>query len=144
MSFKVNDNELLKKYTKIWKKVSNLMDIKLGSEPIFGDNDKYIKTKMKIYRDKTNTNFQGKKIPKENDLYKYLSLIMPDSVIIINKKYYPQILLEECRHEIKKSKMENLINDDLEPSSSDDESDNESHDESDNEYDNEPDTESQN
>ena len=144
MSFKVNDNELLKKYTKIWKKVSNLMDIKLGSEPIFGDNDKYIKTKKKIYRDKTNTNFQGKKIPKENDLYKYLSLIMPDSVIIINKKYYPQILLEECRHEIKKSKMENLINDDLEPSSSDDESDNESHDESDNEYDNEPDTESQN
>ena len=69
---------------------------------------------------------------------------MPDSVIIINKKYYPQILLEECRHEIKKSKMENLINDDLELSSSDDESDNESHDESDNEYDNEPDTESQN
>ena len=36
--------------------------------------------------------------------------------------------------------MENLINDDLKPSSSDDESDNES----DNEYDNEPDTGSQN
>ena len=55
MSFKVNENELLKKYTKIWKKVSNLMNIKFGSEPIFGDNDKYIKTKIKIYRDKKNT-----------------------------------------------------------------------------------------
>ena len=66
---------------------------------------------------------------------------MLDSVIIVNEKYYPQILLEECRHEIKKSKMEN---DDLKPRSSDDESDSESNNESDNEYDNEPDTESQN
>ena len=84
MSFKVTDNELLKKYTKIWKNVSNFMNIKIGSEPIFGDNDKYIKIKIKTYRDKTNTNFQGQKIPKENALYKCLSLIMLDSVIIVN------------------------------------------------------------
>ena len=50
---------------------------------------------------------------------------MLDSVIIVNKKYYPQILLEECKYEIKKTKIENLINDDLEQSSSDEESDNE-------------------
>ena len=50
---------------------------------------------------------------------------MLDSVIRANKKYYPQTLLEECKYEIKKNKMENLINDDLDPSSSD-ESDNES------------------
>ena len=29
MSFKVNDNKLLKKYNKIWEKISNLLDIKL-------------------------------------------------------------------------------------------------------------------
>ena len=51
--------------------------------------------------------------------------MMLDSVIRANKRYYPQILLEECKYEIKKTKMENLINDDLDPSSSD-ESDNES------------------
>ena len=50
---------------------------------------------------------------------------MLDSVTIVNKKYYPQILLEECKYEIKKTKIENLINDDLEQSSSDEESDNE-------------------
>ena len=44
MSFKVSDNKLLKKYTKIWEKVSNLMNIKFDSEPVYGDNDKYIKT----------------------------------------------------------------------------------------------------
>ena len=43
MSFKVSDNKLLKKCTKIWERVSNLMNIKFDSEPVYGDNDKYIK-----------------------------------------------------------------------------------------------------
>ena len=88
MSFKVNDNRLLKKYTKIWEKVSILMNIEFDSEPVYGDNDKYIKAKIKSYGDKVNTNFQGKKVPKENASYKCLSLIMLDSVIRVSKKYY--------------------------------------------------------
>ena len=131
MSFKASDNKLLKNYNKIWEKVSSLMNIKFESEPVYGDNDKYIKTKIKSYGDKISTNFQSQKIPKGNASYKCLSLVMLDSVIRANKKYYPQTLLEECKHEIKKNKMENLINDDLNPSLSD-ESDNESGNESDN------------
>ena len=77
-------------------------------------------------RYKKDTNFQGNKIPKENATYKCLSLIMLGSVTRVSKKYYPQTLLEECKHEIKNNKMENLINDDLDLSSSDNESDNES------------------
>ena len=41
---------------------------------------------------------------------------MVDSVIKVNKKYYPQTLLEKYKYEIKKTKMENLINADLEQS----------------------------
>ena len=52
MSFKAIDNKLLNKYTKIWEKVSSLMNIKFDNEPVYGDNDKYIKTKINIYRDK--------------------------------------------------------------------------------------------
>ena len=48
MSFKVTDKKLLKNYIKIWEKVSNLMDIKFDSEPFYGNNNKYIKTKIKI------------------------------------------------------------------------------------------------
>ena len=81
-----------------------------------------------------NTNFQGKKVPKENPSYKCLSLIMLDSIIRVNKKYYPQTLLEECKDEIKKNKMENLINDDLDLTSSD-ESGHESENETDNKSD---------
>ena len=65
MSFQVSDNKLLKKYNKIWERVSNLMNIKF-SEPADDDNNKYIKTKIKSYGDEINTNFQGKKIPNEN------------------------------------------------------------------------------
>ena len=46
--FKDSDNKLLKKYTKIWERVSNLMNIKFDSEPVCGDNDKYIKTKRHL------------------------------------------------------------------------------------------------
>ena len=59
---------------------------------------------------------------------------MLDSVIRVNKKCYLQTLLEECKYKIKKNKLENLINDDLKPSTLDSESD-ESGNESDNESD---------
>ena len=49
ISFKVSDNKLLKKYNKIWEKISNLMNIGFESKPVYGDNDKYIKTKIKLY-----------------------------------------------------------------------------------------------
>ena len=84
-------------------KASSLINMKLDSEPVYGFNNKYIKTKIKIYGDKVNTNFHGKKIPKEKTACKCLSLIMLDSVIWVNKKYYPQTLLEECKYEIKKN-----------------------------------------
>ena len=83
-----------------------------------------------------NPNFQGKKVRKENASYKCLPLIMLDSVIRVNNKDYPQTLLEECTYEIKKNNMENLINDGLDPSFSDNETDNETDSETDSESDN--------
>ena len=133
MSFKISDNELLKKYVKIWEKISNLMNIEFDSELVHGDGDKHIKAKMKMYEDRVSKNFRGKKVSKENASYKCLSLTMLDSVIRVNKKYYPQTLLEECKYVIRKNEMGNLINDDLNLISSD---------ESDNECDNESDSES--
>ena len=52
------------------------MNIEPDSEPVYGDNDKYTKTKIKMYEDTVNTHFQGKKVPRENASYKCLSLIM--------------------------------------------------------------------
>ena len=68
--------DCLKKYTKICERVSILMKIEFDSEPVYSDNDEYIKTKIKSYGDKVNTNFPGEKIPKGNSTCKFLSLIM--------------------------------------------------------------------
>ena len=62
-------------------------------------------------------------MPKQKVPCKCLSIIVLDSVIKAKKKYYPQTLLEECKYEQKRIKMESLIDDDLEKSESD-ESDN--------------------
>ena len=49
---------------------------------------------------------------------------MLHSVIRVTKKYHPQIFLEECKYITIKTRMENLINNDLDLSSFDDETDN--------------------
>ena len=98
--------------------------MKFNSGSVYGNNDKYIKTKIKIYDGNVNTNFQPKKLPKEKVPCKSLSIKMLDAVVKAKKKCYPQTFLEECKYEIKKIKMENLIDDELGKSSSD-ESDNE-------------------
>ena len=47
MPFKVSDKQLFKRNTKIWEKFSNLMNIEFDSEPVYGNDDKYIKTKIR-------------------------------------------------------------------------------------------------
>ena len=85
MSFKVSGKRLLKNCTKIWGKISSLMNKIINSEPIYSDSDKYIKANIKSFVDKINANFQVKKMAKENISYKCLLLIMRDSVIRVNK-----------------------------------------------------------
>ena len=58
MSFRVNKNQLVKNYNKIWERVEKLMKINFESKPVYGDDGKYMKTKMKkIYADSVITNF---------------------------------------------------------------------------------------
>ena len=47
MSFKTSEKQFLKKYNQIWKRVKKLLIIKFDSKPVYGDNGKYIKTKIK-------------------------------------------------------------------------------------------------
>ena len=65
------------------------------------------------------TNFHNKKMPKEKVPCKSLSIIMLDSVIKANKKYYPQTFLEECKYMQEKIKTENYIDEELDSDSND-------------------------
>ena len=76
-------------------------------------------------------------MPKEKAPCKCLSIIMIDSVIKANKKYYPQTLLEECKYTQQKIKIENYINEDFSELNYISESDSDTNDETESDIDNE-------
>ena len=118
MSFIVKIKQFLKSFIKIWETIEGLMKINFESNPVYGyhDDDKYIKTKIRTYAGSVITNFHNKKIPKEKAPCKCLLIVMIDSVIKANKKYYSQTLLEEFKYTQEKIKIENYINEALEDS----------------------------
>ena len=61
ISFKVSNKKLLKKYTKIWEYNISLIGKEFDRDPVCGDNDKYIKAKLKPYGDKIKQIFKVKK-----------------------------------------------------------------------------------
>ena len=129
MSLMIKDMQLLKRYNKIRKKIEKLMKIDVNTKTTYGDDDKYINTKIKTFKDSIITNFYNKngskKIPDEKLLHKYLSITILDSVIYAYEKYHPQIFLEECKYAKENIKSKNYIDMELEPESdSDSDSDN--------------------
>ena len=89
------------------------MRIDFESKPVYSnDDEKYIKTKIKIYAGSVITNFHNKKMPKEKIPCKCLSIMMLDPVIKAKKKYYPQTLLKERKYTKQKIKTKNYIDDD--------------------------------
>ena len=82
------------------------MSIDFETKPVYGDDNKYIRTKIKIYAGSMITNFHNKKMPKEKAPCKCLPIIMLGSVIKANKKYYPQAFFEECKYVQEKIKTE--------------------------------------
>ena len=117
MSFLMKDEKLLEKYNEIWRKVSNIIKKQFDSKPVY--NDKYIKTKIKSYNGKINTNFHNNNIPKEGSQCICLSLILIESVYKKDKNYYPQVFLEECKYVVKEKKKSKFITDNKEISSDD-------------------------
>ena len=65
ISFRVNNIQLFKKYNKIWEKIKKLLNMNFKSKPVYGNDDKYIKTKIEVYANSIITNFHNKKCLKE-------------------------------------------------------------------------------
>ena len=97
------------------------MRIDFESKPTYGSDDKYIKTKIKAYSDIIITNFYNKKMPKEKVPFKCLSIILLDSVIESDGKYYPQTFLDECKYVHENIKFQNNIVEELDSNSDNDE-----------------------
>ena len=99
MSFLIKNSEVWEKYEDIWNVIKNKLNIKFHSEPIY--ENKYLKAKVREFNGNIKTNFLGNDIPKENMYYTCIACINLDSVLKIDKLYYPQVYLEECKYKLK-------------------------------------------
>ena len=66
MSLMIKDERLLKNYKKIWKIIEKLMKIDFNTRTTYGDDDKYIKAKIKTYKDNITTNFYNRIVSKKD------------------------------------------------------------------------------
>ena len=98
----IKDIQLLKNYNKILEKIEKVMKIDFNTKATYGDNYKYIKTRIKTYKDSITTNFYNKKglkkVPEEKIPHKCFSIIILDFVLYAYEKYQPQLFLEECKY----------------------------------------------
>ena len=116
------------------------MKLDFSTKNTYGNDHKYIITKLKTYKDSTTTNFynkkRSKKIPEEKIPHKCLSIIILDSVLYAYEKYHPQIFLEECKYVKENIKTNNYIDKELK-SESDSNSDSDNYSDNDIDIDNE-------
>ena len=84
MSFVTEDDIVLVKRNEIWNKIKKTSDIKFHSNPVY--DEKYIKTKVKIFNEVVNIIFSDNKIPKESIHYICIAAINIDSVMRIGTK----------------------------------------------------------
>ena len=106
------------------KNKEKLMNIDFNTKPTYGDDDKYIKTKIKTYEVNTTTNFYNKKefkkVPEEKIPHKCLLILILDSVLYTYKKYHPQIFLEEYKYVKENIKTKNYTDKELKSESDSD------------------------
>ena len=96
MGFLTEDDELVRKYKDIWKRVSNNIKTEFDSEPIY--KKKFLNTKIKFYGDQP-TDFHDKV-----RLQQKIVAILIGYVFKRDENYYPQVFLKECKYNEKEKK----------------------------------------
>ena len=118
MPFMIKDDKVWVKYDKIWNVIKDKLGIKFHSKPVY--EYKYLRVKVRVFEGIIKTNFLGNGVPKENMHYTCIACITIDSVMRMDKKYFPQVYLEECKYKIKKIQMPRFINAELKSDSDSD------------------------
>ena len=110
MSPKIDDDSVYSKCNEIWNKIKELLGgLKLHNEPVYDDS--YIETKVKTFSDMTKTLFDENEIPKEKVEYACITCVSVDSVLKVDKKYFPQVYLEQCKYKMKKGEIKSFFDD---------------------------------
>ena len=107
MSFCRDDEKLLQKYKAIWTKIEDLKNIELNALQVY--DDRYIKTKRRIYSDKVYTDFCGLNIPGDDIECESFTVISIDSLLVHENKYYLQVYLDNCAYKIANKQMTDYL-----------------------------------
>ena len=113
--FLIKDDGVEEKYNQIWDLIKNKLEINFHSAPVH--DEKYLKTKVKEYEGMIKTNFLNNSMLKENMVYTSIACITIGSVMKTDKKYFPQVYLEECKYRLKKKQLSRFINTELDSQS---------------------------
>ena len=111
ISFVTDDKEFYEKYNKIWEVVRKLLKLKFFVSPI--RNDKYIISKLKIFKKINRTTFTDNAVPDENTHYNCIPAIDINSALKIDKKAFSQAYLEQCKYKLKKRKPVSFIDSEI-------------------------------
>ena len=100
----------LLKMTKCGKNMNKFgiwnLKIKFHSLPVY--DKKYLKTKVREYDGMVKTNFSVNGMLKKNMHCTCIACITIDSVMKMEKKYFPQVCLEEFKSKLRKYKCQDL------------------------------------
>ena len=97
ISSEISDSHFFEKYNKIWKKIEELMGTNFERKLSFCNNITYtrkIKTLSSYSED-----YQDKKKPRQEVIYKLSSIAILHSVSAKDNKYYPRAYVEEYKYE---------------------------------------------
>ena len=102
MVFIIKNVKVLRACKAVSHKVNYLMKKRFDSEPVHVD--KCMKSKVKSYNDKINTNFNDSDILDNGVHYVCLSVTLVDSVVKMSRNCHPKLFLEECKYVVKEKK----------------------------------------
>ena len=115
MSFCVDDEKLLEKYKAIWSKITELKNTELNALPAC---DRYIKTKVRTYSEKVDSNFCGLYLPEDEyteciECEPFTQSCLLFSHTLYENKYYLEVYLDNCAYKIPNKQMTNYLDENL-------------------------------
>ena len=110
-SFRIDDEKLLEKYKAIWTKIKDLKNIKLNALPEY--EDRYIKTKIRKYRDILYTKFRVLNVPDDDVECEPFTVIYIDSLLVYENKYYLQVYVDNCPYKTVNKQMTDKLDEKL-------------------------------
>ena len=103
--------KLLEKDKAFWIKIEDLKNIELNALPVY--DDRYIKTKIRIYDGKVYTNFCGLNVPKDDIECESFTVISIDSLLAYENKYYLQVYLDNYAYKTANKQITDYLDDNL-------------------------------